>query len=339
MKNKVIALFLLVILIFTGLFVSLRFIAGGKEDVWICENGQWVAHGKPSDPRPSGSCGELIKNGNSPEEIVEAFYSWYLQYEGNVMSSGAYKTSDYLSEEFRTKVDGIIASFDKGGYDPFLCAQDKPSGFTVETDIVSEDKTTVTVNLVQNFSGNGRVVPVIVKEVVGEWKITDVNCQAVAQKVAQPNNPKTVVVYFNNSRRNQEPTECGIVFGTERIVPGTEDTIKAALEQLFMGPTQSEKEQGYTSFFSDKTRGILQSVRVEGRTAYVDLKDIRNIIPNASTSCGSQEFLAQVGETIKHYRTVDKVIYAINGDPETFYEWIQLGCSEENNNCDSTPFK
>jgi len=338
MKNKIIALFLLLLILFTGLF-SLRFIISGKEDTWICENGQWVAHGRPSDPKPSGSCGELIKNGSSPEEVVEAFCSWYLQYEGNVMRSGAYKTSDYLTEDFRTKVDEIIASFDKGGYDPFLCAQDKPSGFTVETNNVSEDKTTVTVDFVQNFSGNGRIVPVIVEEINGEWKIADVDCQAVSQKITQPENPKTVVIYFNNSRRNQEPTECGIVFGSERVVPETEDTITAALQQLFMGPTQAEKEQGYTSFFSEKTKGILKSVKVENRTAYVDLQDIRNIIPGVSSSCGSQDFLSQVGETIKHYRTVDKVIYAINGNPETFYEWIQIGCTPENNNCEATPFK
>lgn len=26
------------------------------EDTWICQNGQWVAHGQPSSPQPSSTC-------------------------------------------------------------------------------------------------------------------------------------------------------------------------------------------------------------------------------------------------------------------------------------------
>lgn len=43
------------------------------EDAWICENGQWVKHGKPSAPMPTGLCGEKqITNVANFQECVEA---------------------------------------------------------------------------------------------------------------------------------------------------------------------------------------------------------------------------------------------------------------------------
>jgi spore germination protein GerM len=112
---------------------------------------------------------------------------------------------------------------------------------------------------------------------------------------------------------------------------------KAALEELFKGPTEEEKSQGYVSWFSDITKDILKSLKIENNTAYVNLEDIRQIIPNVSSSCGSAEFLAEVETTLKQFSGVDKVIIAINGKPSVFYEWI--GCAKENDFCDEAPFK
>jgi len=36
------------------LVLGLRFLSG--EDNWICSNGEWVAHGKPSSPMPNLYC-------------------------------------------------------------------------------------------------------------------------------------------------------------------------------------------------------------------------------------------------------------------------------------------
>jgi hypothetical protein len=45
-----------VILLILALF-SLRFILGGSEDTWICQDGEWVRHGMPSAAMPSEPCG------------------------------------------------------------------------------------------------------------------------------------------------------------------------------------------------------------------------------------------------------------------------------------------
>lgn len=55
------------ILTFIGLIIlALVFIVGvirlvSGEDNWICQNGEWVKHGMPSAPQPTGTCGEVKK--------------------------------------------------------------------------------------------------------------------------------------------------------------------------------------------------------------------------------------------------------------------------------------
>lgn len=150
---------------------------------------------------------------------------------------------------------------------------------------------------------------------------------------------KTVIkVYFGNSKLNQDG-DCSKVYPVIREVPKTQAVAKAALGELFGGPTQAEKDRGATSFFSSKTKSILKSVKIENQTAYVDLVDIRQTLSNVSTSCGSAAFLAEVENTLKQFPTIKKVVIAINGKPETFYEWIQVGCPADGDLCDTEPFK
>ncbi|MEX2553572.1 MAG: hypothetical protein WD627_11300 [Actinomycetota bacterium] len=48
------------------------------------------------------------------------------------------------------------------------------------------------------------------------------------------------------------------------------------------------------------------------------------MIPNASSSCGSAQLLAQLDGTARQFDEVDRTLYSINGDAGTFYEWLQL---------------
>ena len=52
-----------------------------------------------------------------------------------------------------------------------------------------------------------------------------------------------------------------------------------------------------------------------------------------------EEWCNFVTDQLKQFGIINKIIYAINGDPQSFYEWLQIGCSEENDNCDPTPFQ
>lgn len=155
-------------------------------------------------------------------------------------------------------------------------------------------------------------------------------------------------VYFNNSELNPDMIDCSIVFpvGRQVIIESINDDenlakITATLLELFKGPTSEERSQGYTSWFTDETSNILQSVKLIDEKVYLSLSDIRSIIPNASTSCGGVQFLAEINQTLKQFSNVNEVIFAIDNNPEIFYEWIQIGCpapGELNNYCDPVPF-
>ncbi|MGC8874217.1 MAG: GerMN domain-containing protein [Chloroflexia bacterium] len=153
-----------------------------------------------------------------------------------------------------------------------------------------------------------------------------------------PRATMTVTVFFNNTRLNPNLIDCARVFPVVREVPASEDRLTAALRALFGGPTPGEAEEGYVSLFSGATQDILIWARVQGDTAYINLKDIRLLIPSASASCGSADFFAEVENTVKAVANVRRVLFAIEGDPTPFYEFTQIGCGPENDDCDRTPF-
>jgi hypothetical protein len=51
---------ILIVILGAGVVLSvllvIRFVFGGPEDDWICQNGAWVKHGSPSKPMPKEGC-------------------------------------------------------------------------------------------------------------------------------------------------------------------------------------------------------------------------------------------------------------------------------------------
>lgn len=115
--------------------------------------------------------------------------------------------------------------------------------------------------------------------------------------------------------------DCSEVVGVERE-SGAEATLLSALEELLGGPTPDEKAQGLSSLFSEATKELLISAQIEGGVARVDFADLRPVIPNASSSCGSTSLLAQLDSTVEQFGA-EETLYSINGDLSTFYEWLQ----------------
>ena len=63
-----IALFLLIF--------TLRFILGGNEDSWMCQNNKWVAHGHPSYAKPNDPCGKKYPIPKTKEECLRKGGVW-----------------------------------------------------------------------------------------------------------------------------------------------------------------------------------------------------------------------------------------------------------------------
>jgi hypothetical protein len=118
-------------------------------------------------------------------------------------------------------------------------------------------------------------------------------------------------------------TTCERVYPLRRTVTPPA-VLTGALHALLAGPTASERRHGYGGWFSARTAHSLRSVRVTRAVAYVDLRDLRRVIPNASSSCGSALLLAQLDRTVTQFPSVRRAVYSINGDPRAFYEWLQF---------------
>lgn len=127
----------------------------------------------------------------------------------------------------------------------------------------------------------------------------------------------TIVVYFT---RDERPVS------VQRTVPATHEILRVAILELLKGPTPEERADGITSFFSDRTAGMLNDATVDERGhAVVDFKDLRPVIPNASTSAGSTILLGELNSTVFAIPTLESVEYRIDGRCDVFWEWLQYG--------------
>jgi hypothetical protein len=110
-----------------------------------------------------------------------------------------------------------------------------------------------------------------------------------------------------------------------RAVPKSPAVLRASLEALLAGVTAAERAGSLGSWFSEETAGMLKGVTITDGHAVVDFDDLRPVIPNASSSAGSERLLAQLDATVFQFRSVESVEYRINGDCEAFNEWLQFG--------------
>lgn len=188
-----------------------------------------------------------------------------------------------------------------------------------------------------NFSLAIAVSAVVLAGIV-VWQMRDQYVRNLTEGASNPSKLALVRVYFSNRLKSSGSGSCDQVFPVGRVV-ASEDRIEATISELLNGPTGHERDNGFNSFFSDKTKSMLKNIRVTNGTVYLNLNDIRPIIPNASSSCGSAQLMSEIDSTLKQFPEVKKVIVAINGKPNTFYDWIQVGCTAENNNCDDSSFK
>ena len=149
----------------------------------------------------------------------------------------------------------------------------------------------------------------------------------------------TVKVYFHPDKLDPEWMDCNKVQAVTRTIPRTAAVATAALEELFKGPTPEEKKE-YTGFGSPDTTGILKNVNVKNGVAYVNFTDrLFEQMGTASTSCGGG-FFSMIEATLKQFPTIKKVVYAVEGNTNDFYEWAQVGeCPFSKKLCSASNFR
>ena len=132
-----------------------------------------------------------------------------------------------------------------------------------------------------------------------------------------------IVVHFSAG----DGSDCSETTPFPRSVPG-DDAVTAAFQELVKGPDEAELEAGAGSFFSKATSDIVRSANLDGGLLVVDFTDFRTLIPNASSSCGSEALLSQLDRTAFQFEMVERVQYQIIGSCHIFASWVQRDCFE-----------
>jgi hypothetical protein len=116
---------------------------------------------------------------------------------------------------------------------------------------------------------------------------------------------------------------CGDVAPVVREVGGSVGPA-TALRELLRGPTEEETAAGFTSLFGPATADALQDVVVVDGIARVSFRDLRPLIPNASSSCGGAALLAALDATLAQVPGIRAARDSFGGDEATFYDWLQV---------------
>lgn len=139
---------------------------------------------------------------------------------------------------------------------------------------------------------------------------------------------RTVQVYFSTG----DGTDCSLVTSFVRPIGDDVDPILGALQLLVSGPAADESSAGVGSFFSTATADVVSEVTLSDGLLLIDFVDLRPLLPNASTSCGSAALLAQLNNTALQFPEVERVRYRIDGSCDVFANWLQRECFDINRN-------
>jgi hypothetical protein len=146
----------------------------------------------------------------------------------------------------------------------------------------------------------------------------------LAEPTTQPHNvlhPTVEVEVFFTNEGLGDP--CTDVFPVVRTVD-RDDPVVGALEALLAGPTAAEQAAGYDSWFTAATANtLLDAHRDDHGTVHVIFTDLRELLPDASSSCGSAGLLAQLDRTLTALDGITATRYALADQP-AFYTWLQL---------------
>lgn len=304
--KKSILIILIIIAVIAGV-ISLRFLLGGPEDTWICENGEWVKHGEPSGKMPSEGCGEGEEEGLEGEEGKEEDKS-------NLIRVDTPKPNDTILSPLIVKGEARGTWFFEGDfpvklfdsrYDLLAVEIAQAKGEWMTTEFVPFE---VTIEFTSP-ERKGEGVLVFIKDNPSDMPEHD--DEFIIPIVFGEQKDLTVKAYFNNSKMDPE-VSCDKVFPVEREISYTKAVARAALEELLKGPTDEEKADG---FFTNINSGVkINSLIIDKGTAKVDFDE--RIEFQVGGSCRVSAIRAEITETLKQFEFVDEVIISVNGRTE-----------------------
>lgn len=122
---------------------------------------------------------------------------------------------------------------------------------------------------------------------------------------------REVQVYFTNSVFDPEFT-CTKVFPVPRYVPAGAEPMRAAIEELLIGPTVSESMQSYQTSLNPGTE--LMSIIETDTTVQLDFNEQLDF--QVGGSCRVAAIWSQITQTAKQFAPQKEIVLSINGETE-----------------------
>lgn len=123
---------------------------------------------------------------------------------------------------------------------------------------------------------------------------------------------QTVKAFFSNNKTDPGATQCERVYPVMRAIPQTITVARAALEQLFAGPTAAEKLAGYYTSINEGVR--INSLAVAGTVAKLDLSN--ELTQAVGGSCRVMAIAAQIEQTLTQFSSIKSLQLSVNGQAE-----------------------
>jgi hypothetical protein len=143
-------------------------------------------------------------------------------------------------------------------------------------------------------------------------------CDAVQPEADLDN--RVVRVYFSCGPVGREALRTFVY----RVLPNDGAPVMSTMQSLVSGPTESERLDGFRSFFTSATRGAILSV-TGGPETVVDLRDL-GPLPALSRPDEGNAFVAELTNTLFQFDEILQVEYRIEGRCDVF--WAHLKSTE-----------
>lgn len=121
---------------------------------------------------------------------------------------------------------------------------------------------------------------------------------------------QSVRAYFSSTAEDPETLNCEITYPVTRRIAQTTAPARATLEELFRGPTNAERQAGFTTSIPSGVK--IGSLTIDDRgVAKLDLSGELRAASGGSCRVGAVR--SQIESTLKQFPTVTSVVITVNG--------------------------
>lgn len=127
-------------------------------------------------------------------------------------------------------------------------------------------------------------------------------------------NTMQISVFFQNPTLANDPNliDCGRVFSVTRTVEKVPGIARVALQELLLGPTETERSAGYQTAISKEIGLQINSININNGVLVIEL----NRSPFLGGSCALAGVVSQIKSTAKQFSSVRDVKILVNGSEE-----------------------